>query len=109
MHTTPTHHDLVRDTDVSAAVVTDRNDVAMPATDSIDHHYVSWKEDMLEKRKKRKIRERIQRIKASATFELSVAEAQLADFDSGEAACEAPPTSDWNTNHYLPEYSQPEE
>ena len=59
--------------------------------------------------KEKKIRERIQRIKAGATFEISVAEAQLADFDSGEAACEAPPTSDWNTNHYLPEYSQPEE
>ena len=109
MPTTPTHHDLVRDTDISAAMVIDRNDVAMSATDSINHHNVSWKEDMLEKRKKRKIRDKIHRIKASATFELSVAEAQLADLDSGEAACDAPPTGDWSTSKYLPDYSQPEE
>ena len=56
---TPTKRTLVRDNEVSAAVVTDRNDVAMSATDSIDHHNVSWKEDMLEKRKKRKIRDKI--------------------------------------------------
>ena len=107
--TTPTHHNLVGDADVSAAVMTDHNDVAMPATDSISQHNVSWKEDMLSKRKKIKIRERIQRIKASATFELSLAEAQLADFDSDEAACEAPPPIDWNMDHYLPGLPQPEE
>ena len=75
--------------------VTDENDVAMNATDNFSCPSVTWRDDMLSKRKKAKLTDKLHKIKANANFELAVAEAQLADFVSDGDTFEPPSPVDW--------------
>ena len=80
-----THHAYFGAVDVSAVQASSGdNDVDIKSTDKASPKLVSWREDMVAGRKRRKAPHKIQRTLHNINFELAVAEAKLCDLDSDE-------------------------
>ena len=83
-------HRLVGVADNSAAQALDRNiDVDIKSTDKASPKLVSWREDIVAGRKRRKAPDKIQGTLHNINFELAVADANLCGFDSDESFFES--------------------
>ena len=104
---TPIQLCIIRDSEVSSVKqVTDRNDVATITTDNFSRPTVTWRDEMLLKRRRAKLKNKYKRTKSNASFALAVAEAQLPDLIPDEDTFEAPSPVDWSMDE-LPDIPQP--
>ena len=66
------------------------NDVELKSTDKASPKSVSWRDDMISNRKRRKASHKIQRTLLNASFELAVVEAEFEGSSCDTNAFEAP-------------------
>ena len=90
-HTVSTYHDLVGAADVSAAQAAGGdNDAELKSTDKANSRSVSWRDNMISNRKRRKASHKIQQTLRNVSFELAVAEAEFEGLSCDMDAFEAP-------------------